>query len=113
GGGMVVGHVEAGRVDRWTGPLRQHPQRRLVGEGGLADSLGPGEQPGMVETAGVEPLAKGRDRFPGAEQRGHSRSSSASISRAVTSPGLPEASMARKRAGSAAARMAKACATRL
>ena len=63
GRGMIVGHVEPGRVDRRPAPLGEHAQRGLVGEQGLADALRAGEQPGMVKPARIE-RRRGRRRRP-------------------------------------------------
>ena len=51
----------------------------------------------MVKPSRIQALAKRRDGGLVAEQRSHSRSSIAAKARAVTSSGVPEASMRRKR----------------
>jgi hypothetical protein len=115
---MVVIDVEAGRVEPPL-PLRKNPQGGLGGEQRLADPLGPGDQPGVVEPPRIERVAEGGDGGIVAVERDHrlpsregTRSSTAASSLAVTSSGAPPASIRRKRSGSSSANRAKASATR-
>ena len=100
---MVFRRLEAGSVDCRAGSLGQHARRGLAGETRLADTLGPGKQPGMVQRAALherhENCSTARS-WPTIKAAGPQGCPSR---RCVTSSGVPEASMRRTRSGSSAA----------
>ena len=105
---VIVGRLEPGQVERRARRLGQHAPRRGMREAGLADALGPGEQPGVVQPAAMPRrlrIARRRWSWPTITAAGPAMASSR---RCVTSPGLPEASISRTRSGSSAAIMRKA-----
>ena len=107
GGGMVVGHVEAGRVDRAPRPSASTRSAALSANSALPTPSGPASSQAWCSRPRIERGAEGGDRGVMAVERGHSRSSSAASRRAVTSSGLPPASITRKRSGSACGERAK------
>src|SRR5690242_19155471 len=101
---MIVGRFEARQVRRRAGSVRENAPSGGIREACFAHALGSGEQPGMMQ------LARGpgaRELLDGSILANNHGSSSpiASSSRAVTSAGLPEASMSFTRSGSSAAMM--------
>ena len=73
---MIGRRFQARKVDRRARRLGQHPRRRHPGEARLADPLGPGQQPGMVQPARLPGAGELLDRLVLADDHG-SRSPSA------------------------------------
>ncbi len=59
---MVGGRLDAGQLDRRAGGVGQEPERGGARKTALADALGPGEQPGVVHTAGRASIEDGGSR---------------------------------------------------
>ena len=109
---MAVRHRQPVALDRRACRLRQQPQRQGARDAGFPDAFRPREDPGMVHPAASRRLQQRARLRVVADQHGHgSRSDSVATSRSVTSSAAPDASTARTRSGSSAAKRAKASAT--
>src|SRR5947209_6841999 len=101
---MAIVALDAGQVGGRTGGIGEHPARGSKCEGRLSDALGARQQPGMMK---LSRRPGGGELFDGPilPENHESKSPRASISRSVTSAGVPDASMSLTRSGSSAAMM--------
>ena len=110
GDAVLRRHRKPRQIDPRSGRIAQQAQRGGAGEGPFSHAARARQQPCMVQGSTIERTPEIGDGAVLAEQ-GHSKSPSAASSRAVTSCGLPEASIVRIRVGSASASARKAAST--